>query len=124
LRPLVHPHVAYIFNGSPRVDHYLTPEQRAASPRIAEETQEIFWAFIIEYGGVRGRVWYLEFIRALILSALFTVMIHIVNTDLFANKKVAIRLKKERLCWYTSWLIITPNLWSLDCLKKRRYIFA
>jgi len=136
LRPYVPESVAYIFNGPPRLEHYMSAEQlaqfrdRSGNIPISEETLDAVWAFYAKYGDMRARIWYLEFPRRLILISLFWLALPIIVPDLFANKRVAIRLTKEKFCWYSVWPfipVVTENSVEWDRIENvelKRFILT
>lgn len=115
LRQYVPDSVAYILNGPPQLEHYMTPEQIAIfrdrnnrdNRGLTQEEMNIVWAFYAEYGSFRRpSIWYLEIPRRIILGSLFVLAIPLIVTDIFANKRVHIRLTKKRLLHYDPWIII------------------
>jgi len=112
LRQYVPESLAYILYGPPRPVHYMSPElleafrNRSNNAPLSPDVLDSIRAFITKYGTISPTIWYLELLRLLILSSLFHMMVPIVIPDLFANKRVYIRLTGQQLCWYKVWFFI------------------
>jgi len=117
LRSYVPESVAYILNGPPRFEHSLNPEQLArfrerrglSGLPLGNDITEKWWAFYIEHGGTRATVLHLDIVRYTIFGILFSMATPLILTGVYADKRVNIRLTKDKLISYHPWRVLPFN---------------
>jgi len=91
---------------------YMSPDEltlfrnRDRNTPLTQGESDAMWAFYAKYGDLRVSIWYLEIVRRFIIISLLWNALPLIIFDLFSNKRVFMRLTKERIIYYDPWILI------------------